>query len=182
MPEMNPNAKRYLYLLTEAYRARYAMASWFLRDSPAIVEIGGGEAPISEYVTGKRLFLVDPIYQDAWGVKIPVCKFGCKVSEFVKTAGVLLPERYGLLALGIGFHPDERTEEPAFLELMKKAGRVVIEYPPDYAPSLMTSKRILAESGRKEVAMLDLLVWGDPKKAEGDGLKAFPFRRMIVLE
>lgn len=174
--------KEWHYLESEPYRARYAIAAWFLRDCDTIIEIGGYKTPISDFANRKQcVVVIDPRLERT--VKHPNSDFGGYwhvAKRWQDWEGPMpIPGCYGAAMLGVEFDQDPR-DCPSLLEMLAGAQRVVLEYVTDYAVAAEHVQQIMDALKRPVIADITLTIDGkvDPK----DGWPPRGNRRMLVLE
>ena len=143
--------KEWKYLWTEPFKARYAVAAYFLKDCPFILEIGGYKTPISDFVCNKTVHVVDPRTDKKHEGNIH--HFPIMLKEYPHTP----PQPYGLVILGLELHLYEEEWQRIF-DLVRNAATVVIETPIEHPTSVDQFNKILQNTNRpiKHTIKLDL--------------------------
>ena len=161
------------YLREEAYKSRYAVAAYFLRDCSTIIEIGGsrGSSTIDNFVKKKNIVICDPLLENEKMGDVTYIKGVYQDVDFSK-----YDRDYGLCILGLD---GQYVSYDAKLKvLIKKAKRTVIEYPPIYKKSIPVINEIINDN--KIIIDMDLNFERTVNKTLLT--LSWPQRRLIVLE
>lgn len=179
------------YLWSEAFKSRYVLAAWLLRDCENVIEIGGYRTPITDFLDldggwVKSVAVYDPKLErtrNEWfgGRRGPVridhyampWKGGTPVRD--------LPGNLGLALLGMELHLDEQGWT-SLLRMIQAAKRTVIEYPPGHPHSVDQYARIVREVKLEVVFQVILGLHGNDFGDLADSAPAMVERRIVALE
>lgn len=169
------------YLLSEPFQVRHVLAAHFVRDCDHIVEVGGYKLPITWFLTAgqhKSITVIDPLVTPL--VSDRHNGYVCTVRH-VATEVQLMPipeSKFGLVALGLNVRGDPRH----FYEMVACAEIVVLEFPPDFDPSVELFENTLAYSRKQITLKFDLDLSGNDFGDMTDSYPPRPKRRMVVLK
>jgi hypothetical protein len=152
---LDPPARDWEYLVSDAFSVRSVLAAHFVRDCPTVIEIGGWRTPIDRHLTGHHtsVVVVDPFIEDAArgelnGAPCDVRHLRAGVQDV--TWEVLVPGGYGLVMLGLDLERLSDDDERALFDLIGGAAVTVIEFPSSWHRSQELYARILAGTGLVE--------------------------------
>lgn len=173
--------KRWEYLLSEPYQARYAIAAHYVRGCPVVVEIGAWRQNISEYLDPavRMIVVVDPLLErNEREGRVEYLR------QAVETVPLCLMRpmhgHYGLVCLGLdlGQHPEPALERIA--ELANTATVTVLEWAVRYKPVEYYRDWLLREIEKRVAVRLALDFTGNNGVPQ-NGFQEFPEREMLVL-
>jgi len=169
------------YLATSAFKTRYAIAAYIIDESRCdnVVEIGGYKTPIFTFLHNSYDMVIahDPIIIETVVFMSPVGWISLRPGYFQDYVNYMPKSNFGLVCLGMEIKGDF---EP-FIELVNRSTISVIEFPPDFEPSLKQFEQLMAET-TKEINMCIKL---DLSNNDFSGLTGYPVRprrEMYVLK
>lgn len=157
---------KWAYLEHEAYRARHAIAAWFLRDCPLIIDIGCGATPLQPWCSQPVISISPDLPNGAIGFCGPVEDWNVSVAP-----------GYGVCVLGCDFSTQAAIDRVH--QLLDSASVTVIESTTDYEPDLSMAMRLI--HGRVVRQSIDVDLSRVPIDLPSDSWPARPHRRMWVL-
>ncbi len=171
-----------VHLRGPAARVRQALAAHFLSGVPTIVEIGGYLNPISDHLVhdAETVIVVDPKIAAFEGV---IRGGACAVSHIRAKYQAIdlskLPRPYALVMLGYsmkGFG-GRAAVDPALLDLLDGAQRVVIEWATELERATSPGPALLSRPALRQVCRIDFTL-------EDGVIDASPYasRTLVVLE
>lgn len=169
---------RWDYLDADAYRARYALAAWFLRDCPHLIEIGGYHLDLGDFAApGQQVTVIGPdVEEERHAPNVRRIR-----GLFPRDAGKTLPADYGLVILGIDFH-FVSDDWPQFEALARNAARCVFEAASDYAPGMSHLTRMQAACGQRDsIAEWQIEVIAPAYPMTEESWPSMPRRRLVCL-
>lgn len=177
------------YLWSEAFKSRYVLAAWLLRDCKHIVEIGGYRTPITDFLDLEKGFhdsvtVFDPKMRPE--NRMHLGKFGnVRIDHNARPwDGVPLkniPKPFGLAMLGLELHLAEENWRWLF-RYVQAAQRTVIEYAVSFPTGIQQYARILKETGAKVVFQAGLDLSGNDFGDLTDSAPLMAERRIVALE
>ena len=179
------------YLLTETLQTRYVIASHHLRECNHIIEIGGAQTPISNFITfkPKSVLVIDPLVKAYESDQLN--GHPCDVRHLPKLVQECTIDtdrnNYGLVMLGFTVEMAKEKEEEVLTHIIKminKARVTVIEHPPRYRPARKQVQYLLDRAMVNERLVVDLDFRQDKKSIRYNPTmdKKYLFRRFLVLE
>lgn len=178
------------YLWSEAFKSRYALAAWLLQDTPHIVEVGGYKTPITDFLPLDVGFInsvtvYDPklVVTKEWLYEGAAGNVRCRhLADPFNPKDPFLPRKdYAVVILGMELHMDEPGWE-AFLNYLKGARKVVIEYPIEHVHSRDQFARITGELGFKVTFEVLMELAGNDFGDLTDSAPPKTLRRIVALE
>lgn len=147
------------YLTTERYGTRQAMAAYWLRNCPCVVEIGPEPAPLKPHLSAGTQ------YTD-------IDRFAAE------SAQIALPDNCGVAILGMDLNGMDDANWRALVSWLALAARVVIEYAVDYEAGACQAERLHTALSHCLLADISVALDGPPLGL--DGWPTRPQRRMRV--
>jgi hypothetical protein len=142
-----PGPKEWKYLESEAFATRYALAAHWVRSCRSVIEIGGCQTPIDQFLTGNHdsVLVLDPFIREAQSDTLG--ENPCAVSHVharFQDVDWHIPDdaEYGLVLLGLEIQGLEAHHYEVLYQLVNQAKVTVIEFPPCWAPSVEQFERI----------------------------------------
>lgn len=172
------NTREWEYLYSEPFKARYAIAAYYLRDCETIIEIGGYKTPISDFVEGKKVIVIDP-------------RVDLKLTDLVTQLPITFQEwtdsssikgEFGLLILGFELNNMSPSDWKRFYDLVDDSKRVLIGIPKNYQPSIVQLNQILANVKKKQVMKIHLDFTENTYDLSSNSWPLIPIRVIYVLE
>jgi len=157
---------RWTYLEHEAYRARHAMAAWFLRDCPLVIDIGCGATPLQPWCS-QPVISISPDLPDG------VAGFRGAVEDWQLTP----QSEYGVCVLGFDLH--SVASVCRVNQLLDAASAAAIEVAMEYKPNVDSAGRLMA--GRLVRYVIDIDLSAVQMSLPPDSWPARPLRRMFVI-
>ncbi len=182
------------YLLDPALRTRYALAAHFLRGFDAILEVGGYRTPITDFLTHSpgKVVVVDPYIEpreesSLRGRPCQVHHVAADLDRFDDSEIVGGP--YALVFLGMDLYDPQKTMAQTvatytrFAELLSRAQRAVLEYPPAWGRSKRLFDVLLSLLQPRIVYECFMDLSNNPVDGLEDDIKAERLvRRFVVLD
>jgi len=188
--------KPWEHLRTEAYHSRYAMAAYFLKDCPSIIEIGGSQltTSIDNFVDKSiKVILCDPALTEDSRSGNPICikeKYQeVDFSHYIRGPQCeLCPSPYGLCILGLDGrfqHPDQfgssnflckPQHDNPLQKLISGSKRTVLEIPTGYRKSVPLFNNIIEDKRNNVIIDISLDFLRCAK------VKSYRARRLVVIE
>jgi len=133
------------YLNTAALRTRQVLAAHFMRGLYHVLEIGGGENPISNHVRGvERVTVVDPVIRSLVAVRhvpgggmLDVRHMAMRIEDYE-------PDETADGLVMLGFEGDGHCDLDVVCRFIEKATVTVLEASCNHAPAVRAIGRILA--------------------------------------
>ena len=130
------------YLCSEIFKARYAIAAYFLRDCPFVVEIGGYKTPISGFLKPEiKSLVIDPKtngYEDNSTKHIAKC---------FQEVDLNITGEYGVAILGLDLNATDNDWSKLYT-LINGAKTVVVEISVIYKPGQEQFQKILNNTNK----------------------------------
>ena len=129
------------YLKSEAFQMRYVLAADFMSDMDYVVEIGGYETPIVD-------FLPEHIGAVSIDPKSTAREFGNKkvVSDlFTDKSNLTIEGSYGVVILGLHLKGMSENDWGELIKLIQNASKLVIGYPISWKPSRRQHAKIMEQ-------------------------------------
>jgi hypothetical protein len=146
-PALAPPSMGWKYLESKAFATRCALAAHFVRDCPAVVEIGCGRVPIENYLTGEHrsVLVVDPFLRESsrsslGGRDCAVRHVRARFQDV--TWEILRPREYALVMLGLELQDMSDGDWEALYGLVDGARVTVLEFPTSWPASCRQFDRI----------------------------------------
>lgn len=177
------------YLWSEAFKSRYVLAAWLLKDYLNIVEIGGYRTPITDFLD------LDGGRHQSITVFDPRCAprhewFGGRCGQvridhhdvFWDGKGFQRPTvPFGLAMLGMELHLTEESWKELFA-VARFSQRTVIEYPIAHPHSVAQYARIVREANMRAIFEVTLNLDGNNFGDLTDSAPPMTERRVVALE
>lgn len=139
------------YLWSEAFKTRYAIAAWLLRDVPYVLEIGGYKTPISYFLRpDQKSISIDPRtepYKDHRTEHVS--------ASFDANTSIVIPDQYGMAILGLDLGMSQSGWEKLF-NLINGAKRTVIEIAVEHPTSVSQLTKITANTNTKNSMIISM--------------------------
>ena len=133
------------YLWSKPFKARYAVAAYYLKDCDEIIEIGGYRTPIDQFVhKSKKVIVIDPLIESKTFGNVK--HYGCTLKDFPK---VFPKSKYGVVILGLLLHDMDKETTTYLYNLIQNSQVTVIGIPSSYPASVKQFKEILQHSHKK---------------------------------
>jgi hypothetical protein len=164
--DATPMIWRWAYLEHEAYRARHAMAAWFLRNCQLIIDIGCGATPLQPWCSQPVISISPDLPARANGF----CGTVEEWSESVRPG-------YGVCVLGCDLQTADAIKKVR--GLLDNATAAVIEAALEWPPSVDAATKLM--QGRSVKYSIDLNLSSVPIDTPDDSWPPRPLRRIWVL-
>jgi hypothetical protein len=170
-------SKEWVYLYSKAFKSRSAVAAYYLKDCQEIIEIGGFKTPISDFVTGKIVSVIDPLIppkQEGGVTHYPVVW-----REWLKEP---ITSCYGVLILG--FHLEGMCGEDwrRLYTMVNDSKITVIEFPRDFSPSADQVNELLQNTTKHITVKINLDFSGSDLGDLTESWPPYEKRTLYVLE
>lgn len=162
------------YLTSEVLKTRYAIVAYLLRDYATIVEIGGYKTPISDFVSGKKIIVIDP-------------KIAAKKDSNVTHLSIKLQNwdekeiensKYALIILGMDLRDMDDIAWEKLFSLINNATAVILEFSSSYKLAQQQFNSICKKTSKK----INMTIKLDLSKNDGSKYHEFyPFREIYFL-
>lgn len=161
------------YLNTTPFKSRMILAAGYLTDCPTIIELGGYMSPISDFLKHpyEKVLSVDPLTDPKKESKILHLAKDYREVDFTPYT----KKDYGIVMLGMDLPFSQKL-----FELITRAKKVIIEFPPDHLPSVNLFEEILLISNLQQdlCVHIDLT---DNYFQKQDSYPVFPKRSLYVF-
>ena len=172
---MEHKKKKHTYLQSKPFKERLEMAATWVTGCDCVIEIGGARNPISNYIKGIPITVIDPeIRTSERGLVTHIAKRfeHWQEPESIKT------QKYAVVIMGLELYMQDNGWQKLY-DLINRSDRTIIEYSVQYKVAKRQVKAIV-KSVDKEVTNhheWDLSAHDFSKFAV-----VHPLRRMICLE
>jgi len=177
---------RWEYLLTPESQARYALAAYYVRDCPIVVEVGAWKNCIADYLKPNHLVIViDPLAECSpkQGQEVEVIKESLQDVDLTFDLTSLRGNDYGLVFLGFELVGEKSfIAMEKFINMANDAKIVVLEYALKHAPSVEQVGEFLRRCGKREFFRIKLDISGNAMSLPSDSYPPFCERMFIVLK
>jgi len=167
---------RWEYLKAEPFLTRYVIAARWLRDCMEIIEVGGYQNCIADFLPRGQpysVFAVDPLLE--WTGERAIC-----IKKRIQDVDIneFRLSRYGLLMLGFDIMDESQDK---IVEMAKEAAIMVVEYPLRHLPSVRKVTDIITRANL-EIKMRVLLNLEGNSVESSEKYPPFWERQMFLLE
>jgi hypothetical protein len=159
-------SKGWSYLGSKAFATRHVLASHFVGSYRTVIEIGGGQQTMDNFLCGPRdnVTVIDPFLVDrTWSetgrglAQITHLRARFQDVEFE----VVRPGEYALVMLGLELQGLEPRDHAVLFDLLNRAGVTVIEFPTSWTPSAEQFGWLCANTRCREVLHMTLNLEGN---------------------
>ena len=174
------HASQWPHLSLPEFKARQAKAAEWVRDCTTILEIGGGQHPITQFaLPAQKVIVIDPAIKRKEEENI--YHIPQAFEKWIKVAGSTGPEglgtNYAVILLGLQLvMPDNAW--PKLVNLIDNSTKTVIEYSLENADAKKQVKQIQRDTHKRIVQELELDL---SAKTVYKGKKVFGNRKMVLF-
>ncbi len=168
--------KSYKYLQSEPFKERSRLAAQWVKDIDTVVEIGGGQNPISKYTSAdQKIIVIDPEIKRK--EEHNITHIG-KLFENWDGAGEINGKKYAVIILGLELKMQQDGWNKLF-DLINNSQKTVIEYSVTFKTAKNQVKDILNNTDKKITETKDFDLSNHNYK---DCPIIYPLRTIICLE
>jgi hypothetical protein len=165
-PVLAPPDIGWKYLESEAFSSRSILAAHFVKDCPAIIEIGSSKTPIDMFLTGRHesVMVLDPFIRESRNDSVNaqpgnVWHIRARFQDVRWHVG--RPGDYGLVMLGLELQGLSEEDYYVLYDLVDRARVTVVEFPTSWAPSREQFDLIGSNTRTREVFVCKLDLQGN---------------------
>ena len=134
--------KEWKYLYSEAFKTRYVLASYFVKDYPLVIELGGYKTPISGFLEKTKSIVIDPRTEPL------KTEFTTHIKDYFQNVNLDIKEDYAVVILGIELQMSVEQWKKVY-SLLNNSKITVIEVPIEHIHSRNQLKMILDNTNLK---------------------------------
>lgn len=175
------NGSKYAYLSSNAFQKRHIAAAAWVKNSPLIIEIGGGNNSMASRCTeNQKIIVIDPAIQKKETERITYIP-----AKFENWQGSedIYSQRYSVVILGLALNnmPDHGWNK--LYKLINHSECAVIEYSTTYKNGKQQVKGIIKNTdiNKQIINEQDFNFSQEAEFKSGIYSKVNPYRKMIVL-
>jgi hypothetical protein len=165
-PPLAPPEKEWKYLESRAFSTRYVLAAHFVHGCRSVIEIGGANMRIDQFLTGAHdsVLVLDPYIRESYTDRlhgIP-CEVAHVRARFQDVDWHIPPTaEYGLVMLGLEIQGLTPQQYEVLYDLVNRAKVTVIEFSTSWAPSREQFGMIVQHTRTKETFQAKLNLAGN---------------------